>query len=85
METWLAQTEENHRDHMNNLGFRACLEKAATDLNIKLIKNKRRILAANVNESISTKPVLSADLIKRTDINGLSSSTIRLHLLYKSC
>ena len=54
METWLAQTEENHRDHMNNLGFRARLEKAATDLNIKLIKNKRRSLAANVNESITS-------------------------------
>ena len=54
VETWLAQTEAEHTQHMNNLGFRACLESAATLLNIKLTKKKRRSLPANVNENIKS-------------------------------
>ena len=42
IQTWLAQTEADHREHLNNLGFRACLEKVTRDLNIKLSKKKRK-------------------------------------------
>ena len=54
METWLAQSEADHREHLNNLGFRACLEKVARNLNISLTKRKRRSLPANVNENITS-------------------------------
>ena len=54
METWLAQGEAEHREHLNNLGFRACLEKVSRDLNISLTKRKRRSLPANVNENITS-------------------------------
>lgn len=39
---------------MNSLGFRACLEKVATVLDIKLTKKKRRSLPANACEDVQS-------------------------------
>ena len=52
IQTWLGQSETDHREHLNNLAFRACLEKVVRDHDIKLTKKKRRSLPANVNENI---------------------------------
>ena len=71
---------------MNNLAFRACLEKVVTNLNIKLTKRKRRSLPANVNENITsyTKAVLTRFRIVGTDFKiflvGASGTTSSLSI-----
>ena len=39
---WKAQSLDQHEQHLNNLTFRAVLEKVCAERNIKLVKKKRR-------------------------------------------
>ena len=48
LEKWKQQSPEQHQEHLNNLAFRAVLEKVCKDRNIKLVKKKRRgVLKSN--------------------------------------
>jgi len=78
IESWLGQSEAEHGEHMNNLGFRACLEKVVSNLNIKLTKKKRRSLPANVNENITsyTQAVLS-----RYDLESVDKEKLQTEML----
>ena len=48
LEKWKQQSPDQHEQHLNNLAFRAVLEKVCADKNIKLVKKKRRgVLKSN--------------------------------------
>ena len=42
LDKWRRQSPEQHRQHANNVAFRAVLEKVAGDNQVKLVKRKRR-------------------------------------------